>query len=132
MATNVIREGRNNMKRDDSNIVSEIYATAGDFEEVILPEEVVVLDSYLNVLKADSTSGATMDIVVAGTTVNDEVKVDTTGVNTGTQKFTYFKTGGLVEVKTGDTAGAGDGLQQLVLRYIELNKVTGEYTKVEA
>jgi len=131
MATNVILEGRNNMKRDDAICVSEVYATAGDFIIANIPEETVVLKSVLNVLKADSTAGATMDIVVNGVTVNDEVKVDTVGVNTGSETLGYFKTGGKIEVKTGGTAGAGDGLQQLVLEYVELNKVNGEYTTVE-
>jgi len=131
MATNVILDGRNNMKRDDAICVSEVYATVGDFIIANIPEETVVLKSRLNVLKADTDSSANMDIVVNGVTVNSDIDVTKVGVNTGTETLGYFKTGGKIEVKTGSAAGAGDGLQQLILEYVELNKVNGEYTTVD-
>jgi len=130
MAENKLLDGRNNMKRGDSYTISEIYVTAGDFNIAKLPKHSVVIESYLNVLEGDSADTATMDILVNGITVNDEVDVKTIGVNTGTMARKYFPTGGTIEVKTGAKAGNGDGKQQLVLRYVELEKVTGEYTEV--
>ena len=124
------REGLNNQKRKISVNVSEVADTKDNifFQ---LPQNIITTAATVIVLKADSTSGATMDIVANGTsTLKNEVKVDT--VDTTRDVFEtgskYFDTGALIEVKAGDTAPAGDGEIILVVEYIELDRTTGEYT----
>jgi len=122
-------EAKNNQKKEFSSFASGIVPTSTAVDDFFtLPEASVVTRASVIVLKADSTSGATVDVVVAGVTVADEVKVDAVGVSDGTQANTYFATGGAATVKPGSTAPAGDGLMKVFFEYVETELTEGTYT----
>jgi hypothetical protein len=125
---NLKLEGNNNRFKDIDLVVSEQAATVGQLVAT-LPKglEALVSFSRLDVIKADSTAGATMDIKVNGVVVNDEVKVDAVGVKTGTVAETVFLNGGDITIEPGATAPAGDGIIRLILRVENLSKRDGDY-----
>lgn len=132
--TDYTRSGLNNQKRKASYVVArpteaEILS-AGNAIVANLPERSVVLNAYVIVHTASSTASSTLDIKVGATVVANEVPVPATGVKEGVSFVPlYFATGGAVTIAPGAVApAAGDLDAELVLEYVELDQVTGEYT----
>lgn len=139
------RVGLNNQKREVYVGVGEACPTTAN-TIFNLPKNSVVTRAYLEVLTADSTAGAEMQVTVGSTVVADRVGVDTVGTAEGKLTVTstdgtttvtgdipyttpaYFATGGAVGIASGAVAPAGDGSVRLVVEYIELDKLSGEYT----
>jgi len=121
------REGNNNRFREIEVVVSEAHATVDQTTATLPVCGYAVTNARLDVIKADSTSGATMDVKVNGTVVNDEVPVDSTGFNTGTLKPAVFNTGGDITIEAGSTAPAGDGIIRLVLEVVAMDAREGDY-----
>lgn len=132
--TDLRRTGLNNQKREPSIAVASlveadvlltgsIYAT--------LPPRSVITAARINVKTASGTAGATLDIVANGVVVANEVPVDAVGAIAGTVSSTaaYLATGGNLEVRAGAVTPAnGAFVGDLIVEYIELDKVNGEYT----
>jgi len=123
------RVGQNNYKREISVGVSDSMATTAN-TVFNLPANSLVTSVYVYVSAADSTASSTLDVIVGGTVVANEVAVTATGVATGTVTPTYFTDGGAVAVAAGTTAPAGDGACRLVVEYVELDLVTGDLTDI--
>lgn len=102
-----------------------IYAT--------LPERVVITSVGINVTTASTTATADLAVDFNGAALEAAILVDGLGMIVGTPIATaaYSETGGNVVVKAGATTpAAGDFVGDLVIEYIELDKVTGEYTVI--
>jgi len=130
--TDITRNGLFNQKRKPDMAVfnpteAQILAVAGVAN---LPPRSIVLAVYANVLTASTTVGANVSLRVGATAIATNMDVATTGVKkeavVGPQ---YFATGGLIEVIGGAVPpAAGDLVSEYIVEYIELDKVTGEYT----
>lgn len=128
--TDITRNDLYNQKREPSVAVAsvteaEILAVAG---VVNLPERSLVTGVKTIVKTASGTAGAQVTVKVGATAIATNVAVSTTGVKT-TASPGYFATGGLVTINGGTTPpAAGDLDSEYVVEYIELDKVSGEYT----
>jgi len=120
------RVGLNNQKRGVGVSIGDACPTE-DNVLFNLPQNVMVTSVAIVTKEADTSSGATMDVEVDGTVIGDELKVDAVGVDKK-DAAVYFDTGGAVSIKPGSTAPGGDGSVRLVVEYIELDKLSGEYT----
>jgi len=126
------RTGLNNQKRGVSVAVTEqiTYAAAATPSDTVftLPANSMVTGVYAIVTDA-AGAGDTLDVVVGATVVANEIAISALGVASGTVAVTNFPTGGAVTVVAGAGAALGDAsTYQVVVEYIELDKVTGEYT----
>lgn len=126
------REGLNNQKRGVSLGVSDSisYAAAATPDDTIfnLPQNSLVTGVYAIVTDA-AGAGDTLDVKVGATVVADEIAISALGVASGTVAPAHFPTGGAVTVVAGAGAALGDAAAyRVVVEYIELDKVTGEYT----
>lgn len=140
-ATDTKRVGLNNQKRSVSVMVSEQLASAAGSSGIplavvtdgstvaTLPDKSLITGVVLMVSAASDTSD-TIDVTYAGNVIANEIEADATGANVGTlvDTATYSATGGDIVVKNGsqpvDTTFRG----RLIVTYVELDKVTGEYT----
>lgn len=125
-------EGLNNQKRTASISVSDTIATSATLNDTLfnLPKNSMVVGGYVLVTTASGTSTDTVDVKVGSTVVINEAVVGATGVQEGTLTKSYFSTGGAVTVVAGSDAPDDAGRIRVVLEYIELDKVNGEYTEV--
>ena len=133
MATDIKREGLNNQKRGVCVMVSDLLADA-DIASLgstiaTLPAESVIISATVVTTVATASGGVALDYngaaieaLILGTTVR---ALPGTLINTAT----YSATGGDIVVKDGSTP-PGDTAWEgyIVIEYIELDKVTGEYT----
>ena len=129
--TDIKREGKFNQKRSHSIGVygpSEAQILAGGLVAT-LPERSIVESVKVNVTVASTTAGATVDVLVNGVVVANELAIDATGVVDSLAAETYFETGGDIEINAGGTPpAAGDFEGEVYIEYIELDRVTGLYT----
>lgn len=132
--TDYTRTGLNNQKRNCRFVVAapseaEILS-AGNAIIANLPERVLLTKAYAIVKTASTTGAATLDIKVGATVVANEVPVAALGVGEGVNFVpVYLATGGALTVAGGAVLpAAGDLVAEIVVEYIELDKVTGEYT----
>ncbi len=123
-------EDKNNQKKAISAFASGIVATSATMDDTLftLPTASLVTRAYAAVLTASGVADSTVDIKVGSTVVGDEIKVDATGVQEGTQTKAYFPTGGSVTVKYGDTKPDDAGRLKVVVEYIETELTEGTYT----
>jgi len=138
MATDTKRTGLHNQKRGVCVMVSEeLGSTTTEGVAVVstgstiatLPDKSMIISVRILVTAA---SAASDDLAVdyAGSALEASILVDALGMITGTPITTaaYSATGGDVVVKNGaqvvDTTFRG----RAIIEYIELDKVTGEYT----
>ena len=128
----ITRNSLYNQKRESVAIVAdvseaEILAVAG---VVNLPKRCLVTDVYAIVKTASTTAGSQVSLRVGATAIATDLPVSAVGVQReATVAPQYFATGGLVEIIGGTTPpAAGDLVSEYVVEYIELDKVTGEYT----
>jgi hypothetical protein len=128
------RTGLNMQKRGLSvfhaNLVEADILTTGSTYGT-LPQRVVVQSASILVTTVSTTATSTLDIKVGSTVVANEVAVTAAGMIDGTMVAAnqYHATGGVITVLAGAvTPAAGDFVGELIIEYIELDKVTGEYT----
>ena len=128
------RTGLNNQKRGVSVLVADLaeadILTTGSIYAT-LPDNTVIMSVAVLVTTASGTPSSTLDVTYNGTVVANEIDVDDTGMKVGTvvEDAAYSATGGDVVVLAGAvTPAAGTLVGKLVVEYIELDKVTGEYT----
>jgi len=130
MAEDIKREGKFNQKRSHSIGVygpSEAQILVGALVAT-LPERSVVESIKVNVTTASTTAGATLKIDINGVNIAD-VAIDAAGVIDGAVTETYYETGGDIEISPGGTApAAGDFEGEVIVTYVELDRVTGLYT----
>lgn len=128
--TDIKRNGLFNQKRSVSLGVftpteAEILAVAAVAN---LPARSLVTGVKTIVLTASGTATATITAKVGATAIATNVAVASTGVKV-TSTPGYFPTGGEITIVAGGVApAAGDLEVEVVVEYIELDKVTGEYT----
>jgi len=142
-ATDTKRTGLQNQKRGVCVAVSELLASAADSTAVpvevavvsdgsticTLPDKSLVVRITL-IVTAASAASDTIDINYAGSEIGSEIACDVLGaiVDVPTSANAYSATGGDIVVKNGsqpvDTTFRG----RVVIEYVELDKVTGEYT----
>ena len=124
------RTGMNNQKRGVSYFVSESMATAVAQNDTLanLPAGIVVTNAYVVVTTASGTATDTVDIKLGSTVIGNECVVGVLGVGAGTPAVTYSATGGALSVVSGADAPDTAGVYRVVVEYLELDKVTGEYT----
>lgn len=129
------REGLNNQKRGVCVAVVEGLTEAQILTDgaipFVLPDNVLVLSAAVNISTVSATATSTVDILVGATVIANEVAVTVAGFVEGIDSVTRkFSTGGNITIKAGAvTPAAGDLVLDLIVQYIELDKVTGEYTK---
>jgi len=119
--------GNNNRFKTIEAIVTDPYNTEDQLVVTLPVGEYAITSARLDVIEADSATDATMDIKVAGTVVNDEVPVNTTGFNSGTFTPITIKTGGDITIEAGAKVPAGDGLVRLVMEIVSLDARDGKY-----
>jgi hypothetical protein len=124
------REGLNNQKRISCSNVSEVMATSATIDDVIftLPANSYVKAAGIIVTTISGEVTDTIDIKVGDTVVANEVVTGALGIQAGTQAPAYFPTGGDVSVVAGADAPNDAGRFRVVVEYLELDKVSGEYT----
>ena len=128
----ITRNGLYNQKRSVSVGVfdlteAEILAVAGVAN---LPERCVVTDVKAIVKTVSTTGSSSISVLVGAVDIGNDIAVTVAGVIPEvTVAPKYFPTGGAITVVGGATPpAAGDLLVEVVVEYIELDKVTGEYT----
>ena len=134
MAANKTRIGLNNQKRGvcvakASFVEADILLTGAEL--FVLPDNCIITKVLLDITTVSGTATATLDVVANGVVVANEVAataaavVDATLVNTATKLLT----GGTVVLLAGAVTPADGALiGNILIEYIELDKVTGEYT----
>ena len=126
------RTGLHNQKRGVSVAVADIVdadVQAAGSTLFTLPANVMV--TALTVLVITAASAGTVDIAFNGTEIGSEVVVSTVGaiIEVPVPAAAYSATGGDILVDEGAVAiTGGTFVGKLIVEYIELNKVTGEYT----
>jgi len=110
-----------------------------------LPENVYVTRVLVDVIKADSTTGSTIDIVAvpavpqpkwadfesSTTVLADEIAVDSTGLKVcDTCNIMKLEGNWIIAARDGDVAGAGDGYFAVVIEYIEYTNTADELTRI--
>jgi len=126
----ITRVGLFNQKREPSVAVAavteaQILAVAGVCN---LPARSLVTGVKSIVTTASTTAGAQVTIKVGAVAIATNIAVATTGVKV-TATPGYFPTGGLVTIVGGTTSpAAGNLVSEYIVEYIELDKVSGEYT----
>lgn len=112
-------------------VEADILTTGSVFGK--LPERAVITYAGILVTTVSGTVLSTLDVQVGSTVVANEVAVTAAGMIDGTLVAAnrYFATGGDITVLAGAVSpAAGDLVGELVIEYIELDKVTGEYTQM--
>lgn len=95
-----------------------------------LPANVLIISSRVIVTTKSSTASSSISIDVGSTAVHANASVAADAVVTSTTAV-YAPTGGALKVKPGTTPpAAGDLVATVVIEYIELDKVNGEYTAI--
>ena len=100
---------------------------------VSMPERSLITRVVSNITAASGTANATLDIVANSVVLVNEMAVAATGVTDETLVVAaqYLATGGELVIKAGAVTPADGALVgDLVVEYIELDKVSGEYTEV--
>lgn len=134
-ATDLTREGLNNQKRGVCVAVSELLSstdTVGDGSTLFtLPEQSAILRVYILVIAA-STSTGTVDINYDGTEIGSEIVVTVAGtvVEVPDPQHVYSATGGDIVIQDGASAVTSSFSGRVIVEYVELEKVTGEYTAI--
>lgn len=98
-----------------------------------LPERVVIISVSILVTTVSGTSSADLAIDFNGAALEAAILVTGLGNIVGVPIATavYSATGGDITVKAGSTTPAdGAFVGDLIIEYIELDKHTGEYTKI--
>lgn len=130
MAVNMTLHSTNAQRRGVSVGVYKINddVVAAESTVGILPKNVLVTGGYVQMTKESSVASSTVDVTINGTTFKTGASAtSTTTTAVAVQK--YLPTGGDVNIKAGSTAPTNfEGV--LVVEYIELDKVVGEYTEV--
>lgn len=138
---------RQNITRDDNNFQKRgVCVAVFDFVEadvlfdsgagsvgVNLPDNIVILSAGILVETVSSTGSATCDILVGASVLANEVAVTAAGMIPGTVVAAVAEqaTGGELIIRNGAVApAAGDLVGKVIVEYIELDKVTGEYTQM--
>lgn len=132
---NKTRDGKLNQKRKVSVMVipfveADILVDGSVF--VQLPERIMLMKATSNITTASGTATATLDVLVGATVVINEMAVAAANVTDETLEAggRYFATGGELIIKAGAvTPDAGDLVGELIIEYIELDKVSGEMTQ---
>lgn len=138
MAANKTRIGLNNQKRGvcvaKASFVEADILLLGS-ELFVLPDNCIITKVLLDITTVSGTATATVDVVANGAVVVNEAAVtaaavvDATLVNTATKLLT----GGTVVLLAGAVTPADGALiGNILIEYIELDKVTGEYTGYSA
>lgn len=110
---------------------AEIVA-AGNAVVANLPANSLVISSRVVPTVVSGTASSTISVDVGATTIQTNAAVTALTPVTSTTAF-YFPTGGKIKVKPGTTAPAAGTLEVLVVvEYIELDKVNGEYTVIDS
>lgn len=92
-----------------------------------LPERCVVTGVKTLVTTASGTASSQITVKVGATSIATNVAVSTTGLKTTTTPG-FFATGGDISVVAGGTApAAGDLVVEVIVEFIELDRVTGHY-----
>ena len=128
----ITRNGIMNQKREPSFAVlpvteAEILAVAG---AVNLPSRCIVLGVHANVITPSTTAGSQVSLLAGAVPIATDMAVTVAGViPEATLAPVYLPTGGLVTIVGGTTPpAAGDLVSEYIIEYIELDKVSGEYT----
>ncbi len=126
------REGLNNQKRGVCVLVSDELtgAQVNGTGSVIatLPDKSVV--TAIKLLVTTAAAADTVDIDYAGEEIGSELSTGTAGVVSEdvVPAYAYSDTGGDIVIRDGAEAVAAGFRGRLLIEYIELDKVTGEYT----
>lgn len=100
---------------------------------VNLPKRSLITKVVSIVTTTSGTANSTVDVIVNGATLVDELAVAAAGVTNEALVATaqYLATGGAVEIRAGAVTPADGALVgELVISYIELDKNCGEYTTI--
>jgi hypothetical protein len=133
MATDIRREGLNNQKRGICVMVSDLLADADIASTgstiATLPAQSVIIAARVMTTVVTASGGVALDY--NGSAIEAAIVCTALGPLAGTVIGTaaYSATGGDIVVKDGGTA-PGDTAWEgyIIIEYIELGKVTGEYT----
>ena len=143
----VRRDYENYKKRGTRVSVSNPSTTYNDNELIVftLPENVYITKVFVDVIKADTTAGATLDVVAVKHTpkpkfadftastdvLADEITIDSTGLKVcSTCAIKKFDGKYTVATRNGNTAGAGDGYFAVVVEYVEYTNTSEELTDI--
>ena len=99
---------------------------------VNMPARSMIMSVTSNVTTASGTANATLDVTYNGTVLVNELPVAIADIGTETlvAAARYSATGGELVIKAGAVTPANGALVgELVVEYIELDKVSGEYTQ---
>jgi len=129
--TDIIRTGLNNQKRKISiakfDILEADLVSVGNAIVANLPQRIAVTAVKTIVTTASTTATSNITVKVGATSIATNVAVATTGLK-ATATPGYFATGGIVTVAPGTVPpAAGDLVCEVLIEYIELDVVTGEY-----
>ena len=134
--TDQLREGLNSQKRSVCVGVYKITADAlsdNEAKVAYLPQRSLITSVRAVVKTASGNAGGNVKVKVGGIAVTGDMTVGavTTVTGTLTASQQYQATGGLVSVVPGGTAPTGTDYEfEIVMEYIELDKTTGEYTRI--
>lgn len=133
--TDLTREGLHNQKRGVCVVAGLDLAEADLLVDgarvAILPEESIITKVSLNVTTVSGTATSTLDVLVGAAVVANEMAVTVAGLIAGTLVTgeAYLPTGGDLILKAGAVTPADGALIcDLIVEYIEREKVTGELT----
>lgn len=125
--------GLNNQKRGvcvvSAPLVEADILTTGSIYANLPPKSLVVRVGIL-VTTASGTASSTLDVDYNGSEIGSEIAVSSAGwvSDAVTTANAYSASGGDIVVSAGSvTPAAGDFVGRLIVEYIELDKVTGEY-----
>jgi len=134
-AANKTREGTYNQKRSISVLYAGSLAEADILTDgqivAVLPERIIIDEVIVNVTTVSTTATATVDVLIGTDVIANEVAVTVAGAIVGTRipGKMYQASGGAITIKAGAVTPADDDLVcDLIIKYIELDKKTGEYT----
>lgn len=95
-----------------------------------LPKNSLVINTRVIVTTASGTASASITVAVGSTNIAANVAVTSAAVVSNTTAQ-HFPSGGAITIKPGTTAPAtGSLVATVVVEYIELDKVNGEYTAI--
>lgn len=141
-ATDAKRKGLNNQRRGVDVVVTELLASSvgtsgipmavasdGSTVATLPPKSLIV--GVEAVVTVASASSDTIDVTYGGNVVCNEISVDALGgvVGTVVETAAYSATGGDIVVKDGSQATDANFRGRVIVRYVELDRVTGMYTE---
>lgn len=138
---NLTRSNDNFQKRGVSVAVipfveADVTANAADGSVMFqLPPRSLINRVTSNITTASGTANATIDVLVGANVLVNELPVAAANIDDETlvAAYRYAATGGEVIIKSGAVAPANGALVgELYIEYIELDKKTGEYTRILA